>query len=107
MPTYEVPGVYIQEITGPGVIVGVSTSVTAFVGPALAGPIGVAQSITFVGSVLPGLRGPAVRRKLLALHHRTPLVLHGPWDQRLLHQRGIASLRDARRNRGEHHLERQ
>jgi hypothetical protein len=46
MPTYEVPGVYIQEITGPGVIVGVSTSVTAFVGPALAGPIGVAQSIT-------------------------------------------------------------
>jgi uncharacterized protein len=46
MPTYEVPGVIIQEVTGPGVIVSASTSVTAFVGPALAGPIGVAQSIT-------------------------------------------------------------
>jgi phage tail sheath protein FI len=46
MPTYDVPGVYIQEITGPGVIVGVSTSTTAFIGPALAGPLMVAQPIS-------------------------------------------------------------
>ena len=31
--TYETPGVYIEEITGPGVIQGVSTSVAGFVGP--------------------------------------------------------------------------
>jgi phage tail sheath protein FI len=46
MPTYTVPGVYIQELTGPGAIVGVSTSTTAFIGPAANGPIGVAQQIT-------------------------------------------------------------
>jgi phage tail sheath protein FI len=46
MPTYDVPGVYIQEITGPGVIVGVSTSTTAFIGPALTGPLRVAQAIS-------------------------------------------------------------
>jgi len=33
------PGVYIQEVTGPGVIAGVSTSTAAFVGPALQGLI--------------------------------------------------------------------
>lgn len=46
MPTYDVPGVYIQEITGPGVIVGVSTSTTAFIGPALTGPLNVARPIS-------------------------------------------------------------
>jgi len=46
MPTYDVPGVYIQEITGPGVIVGVSTSTTAFIGPASAGPLMVARPIS-------------------------------------------------------------
>jgi len=33
------PGVYIQEITLPGPIAGVSTSITAFVGPAQSGPL--------------------------------------------------------------------
>ena len=46
MPSFDVPGVYIEEVTGPGVIPGVSTSTTAFVGPALAGPLNVAQRIT-------------------------------------------------------------
>jgi len=46
MPTYDVPGVYIEEVTGPGVITGVSTSTAGFIGPALNGPIGVAQQIT-------------------------------------------------------------
>src|SRR3974390_471529 len=46
MPTYDVPGVYIEEITGPGVIAGVGTSTAAFIGPASAGPIGVAQRIS-------------------------------------------------------------
>jgi phage tail sheath protein FI len=35
----KMPGVYIEEIDVPGPIVGVSTSIAAFVGPALAGPI--------------------------------------------------------------------
>lgn len=34
---YEVPGVYIEELTGPGVIAGVGTSTAAFVGPAVCG----------------------------------------------------------------------
>jgi len=46
MPTYDVPGVYIEEITGPGVITGVGTSTAAFIGPALAGPIGVPTRIS-------------------------------------------------------------
>src|SRR5580692_1727481 len=33
------PGVYIQEITLPGPIAGVSTSITAIVGPAQSGPL--------------------------------------------------------------------
>jgi uncharacterized protein len=33
------PGVYIQEVTGPGIITGVGTSTAAFVGPALNGPV--------------------------------------------------------------------
>jgi hypothetical protein len=45
MPTYDVPGVYIEEITGPGVITGVGTSTAAFIGPALYGSIGVAQRV--------------------------------------------------------------
>lgn len=36
---YDTPGVYIEELTGPGVIAGVSTSVAAFVGPARRGPL--------------------------------------------------------------------
>ena len=39
MPTYATPGVYIEEITGPGVITGVGTSTAAFIGPAARGPL--------------------------------------------------------------------
>ena len=40
MPTLlQTPGVYIQEVTGPGVIQGVGTSTAAFIGPALVGPM--------------------------------------------------------------------
>lgn len=46
MPLYDVPGVYIQEITGPGVITGVGTSTAAFIGPALAGPLRTPTVIT-------------------------------------------------------------
>ncbi|HUJ10362.1 MAG TPA: phage tail sheath C-terminal domain-containing protein [Verrucomicrobiae bacterium] len=46
MPTYETPKVYIQEITSPGVIAGVTTSTAAFIGPALTGPINVPTFIT-------------------------------------------------------------
>jgi hypothetical protein len=46
MPTYDVPGVYIEEVTGPGVIAGVTTSTTAFIGPALTGPLRVPTRIT-------------------------------------------------------------
>jgi phage tail sheath protein FI len=46
MPTYDVPGVYIEEQTGPGVIAGVGTSTAAFIGPALRGPINEAQRIS-------------------------------------------------------------
>src|SRR5215471_1287781 len=38
-PTYTTPGVYIEEITGPGVISGVGTSTAAFIGPAFRGPV--------------------------------------------------------------------
>ena len=37
---YQTPGVYIQEVTGPGVIQGVGTSTALFIGPAVVGPIG-------------------------------------------------------------------
>src|SRR5262249_21404409 len=46
MPTYDVPGVYIEEQTGPGVIAGVGTSTVAFIGPALRGPINEARRIS-------------------------------------------------------------
>jgi uncharacterized protein len=39
MSNYLTPGVYIEEITGPGVIAGVSTSNAAFVGPAARGTL--------------------------------------------------------------------
>jgi phage tail sheath protein FI len=39
MPTYDTPGVYIEEQTGPGVIAGVGTSTVAFVGPARRGTL--------------------------------------------------------------------
>src|SRR5215218_4390862 len=38
-PQYTYPGVYIEEVTGPGVIAGVGTSTAAFLGPAGAGPL--------------------------------------------------------------------
>src|ERR1700745_2056590 len=38
MPILDVPGVYINEVTSPGVIAGVGTSTAAFIGPALNGP---------------------------------------------------------------------
>ena len=39
-PTYTTyPGVYIEEVTGPGVIAGVGTSTAAFIGPAAQGPM--------------------------------------------------------------------
>src|SRR5262245_15229510 len=40
------PGVYIQEITIPGPIPGVSTSNAAFVGPAAMGPLGIPTRLT-------------------------------------------------------------
>jgi len=43
---YDVPGVYIEEQTGPGVITGVGTSTAAFIGPALRGPINEARRIS-------------------------------------------------------------
>jgi phage tail sheath protein FI len=46
MPTYDVPGVYIEEVTGPGVITGVGTSTAAFIGPALRGPLRVPVKIS-------------------------------------------------------------
>jgi phage tail sheath protein FI len=46
MPTYDVPGVYIEELTSPGVITGVSTSTAAFIGPALQGPLNEARRIS-------------------------------------------------------------
>jgi uncharacterized protein len=46
MPTYDVPGVYIEEQTSPGVIAGVGTSTAAFIGPAVAGPIKEARRIS-------------------------------------------------------------
>lgn len=44
--TFDYPGVYIQEITGPSVITGVGTSTAAFIGPALRGPLGIARRIS-------------------------------------------------------------
>ncbi len=46
MPVLDVPGVYIDEVTGAGTIAGVSTSTAAFIGPALAGPINQPRRIT-------------------------------------------------------------
>lgn len=43
---YDVPGIYIEEQTGPGVITGVGTSTAAFIGPALRGPIHEARRIS-------------------------------------------------------------
>lgn len=46
MPVLDTPGVYIDEVTSPGVISGVGTSTAAFLGPALAGPINQPRRIT-------------------------------------------------------------
>jgi uncharacterized protein len=43
---FATPGVYIQEITGPGVIAGVGTSTAAFIGPAPRGPMREPRRIT-------------------------------------------------------------
>src|SRR5262245_59721395 len=43
---FATPGVYIEEVTGPGVIAGVGTSTAAFIGPALRGPMNAARRIT-------------------------------------------------------------
>jgi hypothetical protein len=43
---YDTPGVYIEEITGPGAIAGVGTGTAAFIGPALRGPMNEARRIT-------------------------------------------------------------
>lgn len=40
------PGVYIEEVTGPGAIAGVGTSTAAFVGPTQRGPLNTPQRIT-------------------------------------------------------------
>jgi uncharacterized protein len=45
-PQYDHPGVYIEEVTGPGVIAGVGTSTAGFVGPAMRGPLDKAVRIT-------------------------------------------------------------
>ncbi|HYL05009.1 MAG TPA: phage tail sheath subtilisin-like domain-containing protein [Thermoanaerobaculia bacterium] len=46
MPTYDHPGVYIEEQTGPGVISGIGTSTAAFIGPARSGPLGEARRVS-------------------------------------------------------------
>jgi phage tail sheath protein FI len=46
MPTYDVPGVYIEEQTNLGVITGVGTSTAAFIGPARRGPMREPQRIS-------------------------------------------------------------
>lgn len=46
MPVLDTPGVYIDEVTSPGVIAGVGTSTAAFIGPALTGPINEPRRIT-------------------------------------------------------------
>jgi phage tail sheath protein FI len=46
MPILDVPGVYINEVTSPGVIAGIGTSTAAFIGPALNGPINVPTRIS-------------------------------------------------------------
>lgn len=43
---FATPGVYIEEVTGPGVIAGVSTSTAAFIGPALRGVVNEARRIS-------------------------------------------------------------
>jgi len=39
MPTYQTPGVYVQEVPGATAIIGVPTSITAFVGRTQTGPL--------------------------------------------------------------------
>src|SRR4051794_18100240 len=46
MPILDVPGVYINEVTSPGIIAGVGTSTAAFIGPALNGPINLPTRIS-------------------------------------------------------------
>ncbi|MCU0526249.1 MAG: phage tail sheath subtilisin-like domain-containing protein [Elainella sp. Prado103] len=60
MPTYATPGVYIEEVTGPGVIAGVGTSTVAFIGAALNGPINEAKRITSFDEFLDPIKGYGV-----------------------------------------------
>ena len=46
MPTFDTPGVFIEEQTGPGVIAGVGTSTAGFIGPARRGPLKEARRIS-------------------------------------------------------------
>lgn len=55
------PGVYISEVTGPGVIQGVGTSTAAFVGPTGRGPAGTPTAVTTYDQFIAtfGTTGPA------------------------------------------------
>lgn len=44
--TYSAPGVYIEEVPATGPIAGVGTSIAAFIGPTLKGPISVPKLVT-------------------------------------------------------------
>src|SRR2546426_112032 len=48
MPDYttKAPGIYIEEIPATGPIAGAGTSTVAFIGPAMAGPIGMPTKVT-------------------------------------------------------------
>jgi hypothetical protein len=54
MPTLDTPGVYINEVTSPGVIAGVGTSTAVFIGPALNGPINLPTQISSYDDFLKG-----------------------------------------------------
>ena len=58
MPTYDTPGVYIEEQTGPGVIAGVGTSTVAFIGPARKGLVREAVRISSYDEFLEGFAVP-------------------------------------------------
>ncbi len=61
MPDYLSPGVYIQELEGPAPIVGVSTSIAAFVGMAERGPVNVPILCTGPGDYTRWFGGLMVR----------------------------------------------
>ena len=104
-PTLTFPGVYIEEVpSGVRPITGVATSITAFIGRALRGPVDEAITITsygdferiFGGAVdreQPRLRGPGLlpQRRLDGDHRPRPQdegERHGVDDARQRHARG-------------------